>query len=390
MRRRKSLLALNVLFAFTLASTPSRAQQPPPSTASTPELTGNWQGTLQLSGRSLRIVLKIARSADGALTALNYSIDQTPEPMQTSGVTLQGHTFRYAIPSMGQGYEGQLSPDGNSIAGKWAGSVPLVFVRATKETAWEIPAPPPPKKPMTATDPSFEVATVKPTDPDKPGRYFRVTGRTWTAHGASLTSLIQIAYGLHPRQIVGGPEWVRSAKFDITGTPDAEGEPNGRQWLLMVQKLLADRFGLVTHRDKQDLSTFVLEVAPAGPKGLTPSKSGNPLPTGLEFRPIPGGLLLPAGNTTMPQFCQMMQQVVLDRPMVDHTGLTGRYDFQLRFAPDETQFDGHPPASPDSAGTEPLPSLIEALRQQLDLKLGVEKVPTDVLVIDRVREPSPN
>lgn len=92
----------------------------------------------------------------------------------------------------------------------------------------------------------------------------------------------------------------------------------------------------------------------------------------------------------MPQFCQMMQQVVLDRPMADHTGLTGKYDFQLRFRPDETQFDGHPPIGPDLEEANPLPSLIEALQQQLGLRLSMEKVSTDVLVIDKVREPTPN
>jgi len=92
----------------------------------------------------------------------------------------------------------------------------------------------------------------------------------------------------------------------------------------------------------------------------------------------------------MAQFAQMMQQVVLDRPMTDRTGMTGKFDFQLTFMPDESQFDGHPPVAPSQNDAGPAPSLYEAVQQQLGLKITVEKVPTDVLVIDSVHQPSPN
>ncbi|HEY4358315.1 MAG TPA: TIGR03435 family protein [Acidobacteriaceae bacterium] len=352
------------------------------------DITGQWQGTLELP-HPLRIVLKVAKAPDGTLTALNYSIDQSPQPAKTSGVMLDGHTFKYAIPAYGAAYEGQLSADGNTIAGKWAGNTTLNFTRATKEAAWEIPAPPPPLKPMTEPNPSFQVATIKPTDPDKPGKYIRVMGRIYTTHGTSLTDLIQVAYGVNPKQIAGAPAWVHDDKFDLAAIPDAEGEPSARQWLTMMQKLLADRFGLVFHRDKQEISSFVLTVAGGGEKNLTPSQSNAQLPSGLEFRPVPGGLLLPARNTTMGQLTQMLQQVVLDRPVVDLTGLTGRYDFDLTFMPDETQFNGHPPVAPSQAENT-APGLSEAFQKQLGLKLTLEKIPTDILVIDHVAKPSAN
>ena len=101
-------------------------------------------------GRQLRIVLKVSKAEDGSLTALNYSIDQSPQPMRTADVSLRGNVFHYAVPSLGNSYEGKLSADGNSIAGNWAQTVPLNFMRATKETAWEIPQPAPVLlKPMT-------------------------------------------------------------------------------------------------------------------------------------------------------------------------------------------------------------------------------------------------
>ena len=309
--------------------------------------------------------------------------------MKTAEVTLRGRTFTYSIPAMGAGYEGQVSSDGGSIVGMWDHKLPLVFVRSTTDTAWELPEPLKPLKPMTEADPTFEVATIKPSSPDKPGKYFRVVGRKYITHGTSLLDLVQVAYGLHPKQILGAPAWAREEKYDLLGIPNAEGEPNGRQWLLMMQKLLAERFQLTFHRDKQELSSYVLSVEKGGTKNLVSSESSNPLP-GLEFRPAPGGLLLPARNATMAQFAQMMQQRVVDRPMVDHTGLTGKFDFQLTFLPNESQFDGHPPVTTSEGEANPAPDLVEALRQQLGLKLRAEKVLTDVLVIDRVERPSPN
>jgi uncharacterized protein (TIGR03435 family) len=373
------------LAIFVLASSFRFAAAQAPTVPSGME--GQWQGTLKLSGSTqLRIVLKISKAADGSLTALNYSIDQNPEPMRTTDVALHGNVFHYAIPSLGNSYEGKVSADGNSIVGYWAQTVPLDFVRATKETAWEIPQPAPPLKPMTEQNPSFAVATIKPSNPDDSAKYFRVMGRRFVAHGTSLTELIQVAYGLNEKQIVGAPPWAFEERFDVVGEPDAEGEPNAKQWVTMMQKLLAERFTLKVHREQREISSYVLTTAKEGTKNLTPNESNNPLP-GLEFSAVEGGLLLPARNTTMSQFAQMLQQVVLDRPVVDHTGLTGRYDFELRFMPDESMFHGRPPVTAQNGGSDP--NLFEAL-SRLGLKLALEKTPLDVIVIDHVLHPSEN
>jgi uncharacterized protein (TIGR03435 family) len=383
-------IALLSIIGLT-ASIPAAASQQPPQAHDRTDIAGNWQGTLEFPGKNFRLVLKIAKADDGTLSALNYSIDQSPTPMQTAAVTLRGSDFKFSIPALNGSYEGQLSADGNSIAGSWTQKTPLPlnFVRATKETAWEIPTPPPPLKPMAAdANPSFEVATLKPSLPDGSGKYLRVAGRRYTTHNTSLADLIEVAYGVHPRQIAGAPEWVTSDKFDLVGVPDAPGEPNVSQWLLMMQKMLADRFKLAFHHEKREISAYVLSVAKNGPKNLTRSDSNNPLPSGLEFIPGFAGLLLPARNTTTAQFAQMMQQVVLDRPVVDKTGLSDRFDFQLTFTPDDSEFNGHPPSLPPQTSSSP--GLFEALQQQLGLKLIAEKITTDVLVIDHVDKPSPN
>jgi hypothetical protein len=162
------------------------------------DITGDWQGTLH-AGKDLRIVVKITKD-DGKLKAVGYSIDQGSQPMGTTGVTLDGKNFKFSVPGVGGSYQGTLSADGNTIDGTWTQGQPLglVLVRATKETAWDIPAPPVPLKPMAAdANPSFEVATIKPSDPNVPGDWFRVNGRNFSTHNISLAGLIKFAYGVH-------------------------------------------------------------------------------------------------------------------------------------------------------------------------------------------------
>ena len=98
--------------------------------------------------------------------------------------------------------------------------------------------------------------------------------------------------------------------------------------------------------------------------------------------------MLPAKNATMKDFTGLLQEVVLDKPVVDQTGLKGRYDFTLKWAPDESQFSGHgPPTSDDPSAP---PSLFTAVQEQVGLKLDSTKAMVDVMVIDHVEKPSPN
>ena len=408
MRIKASTYIVLIALLWTIISVPAiglqtsaPTQVPAPQTAvptnSSHDIAGDWQGTLEFRpGAKYRLVLRIAKTPDGGWTALNYSIDQSPEPMHTSGVSLQESTFKFSIPSLHGNYEGNLSADGSSIHGTWTqgGPLPLNFVRATKESAWEIPAPPAPPKPMAAdADPSFAVATIKPSNPGTPSsqtKIIRVYGRQYITQNTSLADLIEVAYGVHPRQIKG-PSWVADDKFDLVGVPDAEGQPSGKQWLTMVQKLLAARFQLTLHRDKKELPVYFLSVEKGGLKNVTASESTSPFPSGLEFIPSAEGLSLPARNTAMAQFAQMLQQVVLDRPVIDKTGLAGRFDFGFTFTPDESQFNDHPPRLPPPTNkTNSSPGLFDAIKQQLGLKLTPETAPVDVLVIDHAEKPSAN
>jgi len=210
------------------------------------DLTGAWQGTLQ-AGRDLRIVIKISKADDGALKAVMYSIDQNPQGMAANAVTLQGSTVKISIGGIGGTYEGKLSADGNAMTGTWTqGPKPLPFdlKRATAETAWVIPEPPARLKPMAAdANPVFEVATIKPSKPDTPGKAIRMNGVNFSTLNTSLSDLIVFAYGVHAKQVTGGPAWMETEKYDMAARPEAEGMPNEKQLKTMMQKLLTDGGG---------------------------------------------------------------------------------------------------------------------------------------------------
>ena len=356
------------------------------------DLTGDWQGTLVTPNQSLRIIARVAK-ADKGWSAKMFSIDQKVPPLNTSGVTFDGTTFKFSVDQIGGTYEGKLSADGSSIVGNWTqgpNPLPLTLVRATKETAWEIPAPPPPPKLMAAdANPSFEVATIKPNDSGGQSMQgLTVNGRNFATRNSSLEDLIAFAYNLQPKQIIGAPDWVNKDRFDIAAVPDVEGVPNVNQLRIMVQKLMADRWKLTFHHDKKELSAFVLSVAKTGQK-LTPTQSNGPLP-GLGFRPIPGGLMLITQNATMSDFTGFLQLVVLDRPVVDHTGISGKYDMSFKFTPDDSLFNGHgPKAGATTDNSETFPSFFDAF-QTLGLKLDAEKTPVDVIVIDHAEKYSAN
>lgn len=362
------------------------------------DLTGSWQGTLTPQpGRDLRTIFKISKADDGSLKAVLYSIDQGAQGFGSSSVSLQGSVVKIAIAGLGGGYEGKLSADGNSIAGSWTQgrTTPLNLVRATPATAWAIPEPPP-RKPMTAADPSFEVATIKPSKPGTPGRLFTMRGREFVTINTTVDSIIVMAYGVHVRQIVGGPSWMETDKFDVTAKPDADGIPNRDQISIMMKKLLADRFQLTFHHEQKELSVYALTIAKGGSK-LTKSEGD---PNGLPSLLFRGLGVLPARNSSMADFASVMQGAVLERPVIDRTGLTGKWDFTLTWTPDETQFvslrpPGPPPGANGGAPTPPppgngAPDLFTAIQEQLGLKLESTKAPVDVLVIDKVEKPSEN
>jgi hypothetical protein len=145
------------------------------------DLTGAWQGTLTIpnAGRELRIVVQISKE-DTAWRGMFYSIDQSGQGIPINALTLQGSAIKMTIPNIGGSYEGRLEADANTITGTFTqgGPIPLVLRRATPQTAWEIPKPPAPPKPMAADAKiEFEVATIKLSKPETQGRGITLRGK---------------------------------------------------------------------------------------------------------------------------------------------------------------------------------------------------------------------
>jgi uncharacterized protein (TIGR03435 family) len=363
-------------------------------------IAGTWQGTLQPpQGKALRIVIKISRADNESLKAVLYSIDQPSPPIPATSATLQGPTFKMAIAAIGGEYEGKMSADGATITGTFSqGGIPtpLNLLRATEETAWAIPDPPPPPKLMAAdAKPTFEVATIKPSGPDTPGTFITVGrggGNLFTTGNSTLQDLIVFAYGVHPKQLSGAPGWSESDKYDVSGKPDTAGLPSIAQMQAMVKQLLAERFHLTFHKEKKELSCYAITVGKNGLKIAKTTITGRTLP-GFGGRG-PGNIVVQ--NATMEEFAGFLQSRILERPVVDQTGLTDRYDFGLKWTPDVAQAPlgpNAPPAPnppPASENVDAPPDLFTAFLQQLGLKIESTKAPVDVMVIDKVEKPSAN
>jgi uncharacterized protein (TIGR03435 family) len=268
----------------------------------------------------------------------------------------------------------------------------------------------------------FEVASVKPNKSND-GRVMigMQPGGRYTATNVPLRQLIRQAYQVQETQLVGGPEWIRTERFDITAraeanfTPAPPGSTSPGPLQYMLRALLADRFKLVVHNETRELPVYALTLARGdgklGPKlrvsttdcaalmAAARGRAGGPPagpPPGANFNePMQCGMrmgpgLLSAGDVTMEQlannFSNTVQRIVLDR-----TGLTGRYSADLSWTPEQM-----PQLPPDAGGRgfpqiDPNgPSIFTAVQEQLGLKLESTKAPIAVIVIDNVEPPTPD
>ena len=240
---------------------------------------------------------------------------------------------------------------------------------------------------------AFDVATIKLTPPDFRGRYIRMEGAEFVARNHELRRLIAAAWNLPPRAVSGGPGWVDSDRYDILAKPPGQARPNTDEQMAMLRDLVTDRFHLTFHREPKDFSIYVLTVAKGGSKlkeSAAPA-GGQPEIVNVVYPEKDGGFILrlPARNATMAQFVSMLQRGMFDRPVVDKTGLSGRYDFDLEWSPDETQFEGQLARPPD-AGPPTKPSFFEAVQQQAGLRLEAARGPIQTIVIDKVERPAEN
>lgn len=237
----------------------------------------------------------------------------------------------------------------------------------------------------------FEVASIKPTPPGAGGRWIRmVSANEFAAKNHAVRTLIAAAYDLNPQAILGGPAWVESDRYDIVARTPGPVRPSLDEQMSMLRKLLADRFHLTFHREPKQMHIYAMIVAKGGAKLTQSTLSPDAAPQGpppLIFVVSPQLVRLPARYATMSEFASVLQRAALESPVVDRTGLTGRYDFDLEFTPDETVFGGVLGKGTDDSTK---PGLFAAIQQQLGLKLEATKGPIQAIVIDRVERPSAN
>lgn len=240
---------------------------------------------------------------------------------------------------------------------------------------------------------AFEVAAIKPSNPENHDLRLRQTNSAFVATGYTLQRLIAFAYEVELFQVLGGPGWTKSERYDITAKKERDprlAKPDDDRY--RVRALMADRFNLTIHRESKELPIFALSIGkngsklqlakpPIGSSGV--SGRGGSGRTQLMFTDAPVSLLVH----------ELSQR--LGRPVVDRTGLDAHYDFKLEWAPDPSQpvlrsrdsgtFVSSAPSA-DSSG----PSIFTALQEQLGLKLEAEKGPVEIIVIDRADRPTDN
>src|SRR5262245_21874663 len=261
--------------------------------------------------------------------------------------------------------------------------------------------------------PAFEVASVKPNKSGDARMMIGMQpGGRITMTNVPVRQLIRLAFRLQESQIVGGPPWMGSDRFDIVAK--AEGNPGPDQQMLMVKSLLAERFRLQTHEESREQPIFALMLARTdrqlGPK-LTPAaidcqagrgrgRMAGPPPNGPPGRPPSGaggdrmqcGIQIgpgrfSAGGMPISQMATSLGPLV-NRYVIDRTGLTGPYDIELEYTPEFRGDTGGAPSAdrPPVDGT----SIFTAIQEQLGLKLDAQRAPVPVLVIDRLEMPVPD
>jgi uncharacterized protein (TIGR03435 family) len=256
---------------------------------------------------------------------------------------------------------------------------------------------------------NYEVSSIKLYKSASGDVGFAFTPDGITATNVGLPLLLQLAYGVRSDQILGSPSWIASENYDIQAKVDdsvieelkklnPEQLRSARQQ--MLQSLLAVRFKLKVHRETKKLPVYSLVIAKNGFK-LRESKPDETDANGRTGMYISGSSGAVRGQlVSMPTLAQFLYRQ-LNRMVVDKTGLTGKYDFTLKWTPDQNQvqsqlgpqetFGGAPNGQAGIPASDPSgPDLFTAIQQQLGLKLESGKGPVEVIVIDHVERPSGN
>jgi uncharacterized protein (TIGR03435 family) len=231
---------------------------------------------------------------------------------------------------------------------------------------------------QTPALPNFEVASVKPSAPGGRGGIVRMLpgNQTYIAQNMPLRVIMTVAYSVTDRQIAGGPDWMNTEPYDITAKADRRCTVE--ELHDMLARLLEERFHLKIRHEKREMPVWALTVDKGGPK-LTEHDAADLDHPPFGPGPGPNGRGTTGKNVSMNYFAFMLSRM-LDRNVVDRTGLTKNYDLSIDFA---REIPGQDPP-PD------VPSIFTALKEQLGLKLEAAKGPVESLVIEKAERPAGN
>jgi uncharacterized protein (TIGR03435 family) len=243
----------------------------------------------------------------------------------------------------------------------------------------------------TPVPPVFDVSTIKPSKADNDRSSSLTTDHgTYSAENITIRRLLPLAFGVRPDLIFGLPPWAENARFDISAkVVDADEKVlaalTREQHRVMMQALLADRFQLKCHMETRTLPVYELVVDKSGVKfkESPPSAAGGR--SGISMRSGSAhSNELTAISSRIAGFANVLSDN-LHRAVIDKTGLTGKYDFDLKWARDDDSVSSNSDAATDAG-----PSIFTAMVEQLGLKLQPAKGPVEVLVVDHVEQPTEN
>ncbi|SRR5579871_658763 len=244
---------------------------------------------------------------------------------------------------------------------------------------------------------NFEVASVRATDtPPQPGEFGGIRalpgGQTYVARFVPLKLMMKLMYKISDAQIVGGPDWINTDRFDVRAKSE---QPTTLDNLhIMFQNMLVDRFQIKFHKETRTMQAFFITVDKGGSK-MKVNEEPEPFEIPIQRTgggPPPAPPEFTGHRVNMEYLSWFLSQQLngaqqIDKPVVDQTGLKGFYDFKLTYAPD---LSGRVGPNGELPPTFDGPALGEALRQQLGLKLESTKGPVEVFVIDHVEKPKEN
>ena len=258
--------------------------------------------------------------------------------------------------------------------------LPLVIASSSLATRAQSAAPPPTESATVAQAPlRFEVISIRPHQSavDDPSNRRVLPGGRFVATATTVRTLIRIAFGTDDDRISGAPNWIGNETFDIDAVTVNHAEvTTPQQFQQLILSLLEDRFQFKFHRVQKEGAVYWLELYKPGKTGpaLKPSPPGSQ--PNMSTNSNGSKAAMKATKMSMADIAAALRRQA-GRPVEDHTGLNGTFDFQIEWAPEE---------SPDSAD----PSLFVVLKEQLGLKLQSAKGITEMLAIDQIAQPSAN